>query len=87
MLPAKRKQEQQMPRKDKNDKLLVINGKPMFYAKTAEDVIACMRKYASDNRLDNFTITEGEGTLKDKNGKWEDMPKIFLTIKKHNKAG
>jgi hypothetical protein len=85
-LPAERSQNKQMPRKGK-DKLLVINRKPMFYVKTAEDVIACIRKYASDNKLDTFTVSEGEGTLKDNNGKWEDNPKMFLTIKKHNKAG
>ena len=76
-------------RLENDEKLLVINSKPEFVVKTAEDVISCIRKYAVDNGLNVFTVNDIQQNAKinnDKDVMVKDNHIMFLSIQKHNKA-
>ena len=72
-----------------DEKLLVINNEPKYTAKTAEDVITCIKEYAASTGLNVFTIDDIKMNRKISNEKdvvIKDEHIMFLSIKKHNKA-
>jgi len=76
-------------RLEDDEKLLVINDEPKYTAKTAEDVITAIRKYALDQGLTVFSVNDIKKNQKISNDKdvvVKDDHIMFLSIKKHNKA-
>ena len=72
-----------------DEKLVVINNEPKYVVKTAQEIIACIQKYSSDNGLNVFTVNDIKQNRKistEKDLMVNDNHIISLKIQKHNKA-
>jgi hypothetical protein len=76
-------------RLEDDEKLIVINDQPKYVVKSAEDIIACIQKYAMDEGLTVFSVNDIKQNRKittEKDLVVKDNHIISLSIKKHNKA-
>lgn len=72
-----------------DEKIVVINNEPKYVVKTAQEIIACIQKYSSDNGLNVFTVNDIKQNKKistEKDLMVNDNHIISLKIQKHNKA-
>lgn len=76
-------------RLNEGERLLIINNKPEFVVKSADEVIKAIRKYSTDKGLSTFTVNDLKQNAKitgEKDIKISDNHLLFMEIKKHNKA-
>lgn len=74
----------------KDDTLLVINNEPKYVIKTAQDVVSCVRDYVLKREIRHFTVDGFPRSQEEIEGYGERIKGLgilFLSIKKHNKAG